>query len=60
MATVNALGYLRMNAPDLGAWRTYATDLLGLQVAEKVSDGMGDGAVPQAGRPQLPPRPRPQ
>jgi 2,3-dihydroxybiphenyl 1,2-dioxygenase len=33
MSAVTGLGYLGLHAPDVEAWRTYATDLLGLQVA---------------------------
>jgi 2,3-dihydroxybiphenyl 1,2-dioxygenase len=45
MSTINALGYIRMNAPDLDAWRTYGTDILGLQVAERTAATVGDGAL---------------
>jgi 2,3-dihydroxybiphenyl 1,2-dioxygenase len=34
MSHVAALGYIRVTAPDLEAWRRYATEVLGLQVAE--------------------------
>ena len=33
MASVNALAYLEIGAPDLDAWKTYATDVLGLQLS---------------------------
>lgn len=33
MSEVTALGYLGFRAPDIEAWRTWATELLGLQVA---------------------------
>ncbi|TYB41054.1 VOC family protein [Actinomadura chibensis] len=34
MSEVKALGYLGFHAPDVAAWRTWATGLLGMQVAE--------------------------
>jgi len=45
MSNINALGYIRMNAPDLDAWRSYGTDILGLQVAEKTAATVGDGSL---------------
>lgn len=45
MSTVEALGYVRLNAPDIGSWRSYATDILGLQVAEDVSAATGDKSL---------------
>lgn len=33
MSSITGLGYLGLTAPDTAVWRTYATDLLGLQVA---------------------------
>jgi 3,4-dihydroxy-9,10-secoandrosta-1,3,5(10)-triene-9,17-dione 4,5-dioxygenase len=45
MSTVTALGYLRLTAPDLAAWRSYATSVLGLQVGEAASAAIGDGAL---------------
>lgn len=38
MASVNALAYLGLTGPDLGAWKTYAIDVLGLQVAPTSTD----------------------
>lgn len=37
-ASVVALGYLVVEATDLGKWETFASDLLGIQVAEKSDD----------------------
>jgi 2,3-dihydroxybiphenyl 1,2-dioxygenase len=34
-----------MSAPDLGAWRTYATDVLGLQVADDLANSVRDGLL---------------
>lgn len=45
MSNVTALGYMRLGAPDLDAWRGYATDLLGLQVAEDAATAIDDGAL---------------
>jgi 2,3-dihydroxybiphenyl 1,2-dioxygenase len=45
MSTVTALGYLRFTAPDLTAWRPFATDVLGLQIGEAASRAVGDGAL---------------
>jgi len=45
MSTVTALGYVRLKAPDLNAWRQYATGILGLQVGEKAADTANDGAL---------------
>jgi 2,3-dihydroxybiphenyl 1,2-dioxygenase len=38
MANVTALGYVRFGAPDLDAWRTFGTEVLGLQVADGLTD----------------------
>jgi 2,3-dihydroxybiphenyl 1,2-dioxygenase len=38
MAAVRSLGYAIISARDLDAWRAFASDLLGLQVAEQTSD----------------------
>ena len=45
MSTVTALGYIRLKAPDLAAWRQYATGILGLQIGEKASDTANDGTL---------------
>jgi 2,3-dihydroxybiphenyl 1,2-dioxygenase len=45
MSTVTALGYIRLKAPDLAAWRQYATGVLGLQIGEKASDTANDGIL---------------
>ena len=37
-ARVRSLGYLRVDATDLDAWVRYASDLLGLQVANRTDD----------------------
>jgi len=39
MSTVAQLGYLGLEVSDLGAWRGFATELLGLAVGEPRSDG---------------------
>lgn len=39
MSTTAQLGYLGLEVSDLGAWRGFATDLLGLAVGEPRSDG---------------------
>lgn len=38
MASVNALGYLGIGVSDIEAWRTYATEILGIEVLDQ-----GDG-----------------
>ena len=38
MAEVRTLGYCVVSTGDLHAWETFATDLLGLQVAERTDD----------------------
>jgi 2,3-dihydroxybiphenyl 1,2-dioxygenase len=45
MANVNALGYLRLKAPEIDAWRSYATEILGLQVGETAAQATNDGAL---------------
>jgi 2,3-dihydroxybiphenyl 1,2-dioxygenase len=37
-ASVAALGYVIVDATNLGAWATFATDLLGIQIAERTED----------------------
>jgi catechol 2,3-dioxygenase-like lactoylglutathione lyase family enzyme len=39
MSTATQLGYLGLEVSDLGAWRGFATELLGLTVGEPRSDG---------------------
>jgi biphenyl-2,3-diol 1,2-dioxygenase len=39
MASVTQLGYLGLNVSNLGEWEKFATEVLGLQVAGKASDG---------------------
>ncbi len=38
MASVNTLAYLGIAGPDIDAWKTYATDVLGLQVSPASTD----------------------
>lgn len=38
--TIHSLGYLGITSQDAEAWRSFGTDVLGLQ---DVSDGMGTG-----------------
>ena len=38
MASVNALAYLGITGPDIDAWKTYATEVLGLQVSPSSTD----------------------
>ncbi len=45
MSTIQSLGYVRMSAPDVDAWRTYGTNVLGLQVAEELGTNGGDGTL---------------
>lgn len=40
MTEVIGLGYLGLHAPDLDRWRSYATEVLGLQVAESPTPGL--------------------
>ncbi|QXJ22596.1 VOC family protein [Actinomadura graeca] len=42
MGEVKALGYLGFHATDMAAWRTWATDLLGMQVAGAPSEASED------------------
>ncbi|WP_067452181.1 VOC family protein [Actinomadura macra] len=42
MGEVTALGYLGFYATDLAAWRTWGTDLLGMQVADAPSEASGE------------------
>ena len=39
MAGVTQLGYLGINVSDLDAWEQFATDVLGLQVSGRDTDG---------------------
>jgi 2,3-dihydroxybiphenyl 1,2-dioxygenase len=39
MASVTQLGYLGLNVSDLGEWERFATELLGVQVVDRTSDG---------------------
>ncbi|HKV56354.1 MAG TPA: VOC family protein [Candidatus Binataceae bacterium] len=39
MASVSQLGYLGLNVSDLGEWERFATEVLGLQVADKTPEG---------------------
>ena len=39
MAAVTQLGYLGINVSDLDAWEKFATDVLGLQVSGRDTDG---------------------
>ncbi len=39
MVSVNQLGYLGLSVSDIDAWETFATEVLGLQVSGKGSDG---------------------
>lgn len=36
--TVHTLAYLGIDAPDLGAWRAYATDVLAMQAVDQTDD----------------------
>ncbi|MGD9995667.1 MAG: VOC family protein [Ilumatobacteraceae bacterium] len=38
MSLIKSLGYIGIGAADLDAWRTFATDLLGLQAAQPADD----------------------
>jgi catechol 2,3-dioxygenase-like lactoylglutathione lyase family enzyme len=38
MTTVQSLAYIGLRAPDLAAWRTFAADLLGMQVVPSSTD----------------------
>jgi 2,3-dihydroxybiphenyl 1,2-dioxygenase len=39
MASVSQLGYLGLNVSDLGEWERFATELLGLEVVDRTSQG---------------------
>jgi len=39
MASVSQLGYLGLNVSDLGEWERFATELLGLEIVDKTSQG---------------------
>ena len=39
MGEISALGYVGFEATDLQAWRTIATDVIGLQLSETLADG---------------------
>jgi 2,3-dihydroxybiphenyl 1,2-dioxygenase len=39
MASVSQLGYLGLNVSDLSDWERFATELLGLEIADKTSQG---------------------
>ena len=39
MASVSQLGYLGLNVSDIGEWERFATELLGLEIADKTSQG---------------------
>ncbi|WP_147465514.1 VOC family protein [Pseudomonas syringae group genomosp. 3] len=36
---IRALGYIGFEASNLGAWKTYASDIVGLQIGEQLEDG---------------------
>jgi catechol-2,3-dioxygenase len=36
---VSQLAYLGIGVSDMGAWKTFATDILGMQIVERADDG---------------------
>jgi 2,3-dihydroxybiphenyl 1,2-dioxygenase len=41
MAEISALGYIVLNVSNLAQWETFATDVMGLQVAGRTNDSIG-------------------
>nr|WP_314877101.1 VOC family protein [uncultured Pseudomonas sp.] len=39
MSGIDTLGYIGFTARDIGAWKTFAPDVLGLQIAQELEDG---------------------
>jgi len=37
--SVSQLAYLGIGVSDMSAWKTFATDILGMQIVERVDDG---------------------